>query len=140
VQTQPADLRPQPGLDQLPVLVEQVRRSGLDVDLRHDGDPQPLPPGLDLAAYRVIQEALTNVLRHARAARVEVRLGWAPDALVLAVTDDGSAAVGPAGRGLLGMAERVALYGGGVTTEPQSHGGFAVRAKLPLVDARTAAR
>lgn len=138
--TQDADLQPQPGLDQLPVLLEQVRRSGLHVDLRGDGDPQPLPPGLDLAAYRVVQEALTNVLRHARAGRAEVRLGWQPDLLVLAVTDDGSAAVGPPGRGLLGMAERVALYGGSVTAEPGADGGFTVRAELPLVDARAAAR
>lgn len=138
--TQDTELQPQPGLDQLLVLVERVRRSGLDVDLRHDGDPQPLPPGLDLAAYRVLQEALTNVLRHARARRAEIRLGWEPDRLVLAVTDDGAGPAGPAGRGLLGMAERVSLYGGSVTTGPGEHGGFALRAELPFVDTRAVSR
>lgn len=138
--TRGTNLQPQPGLDQLPVLVEQLRRSGLDVELRHDGNPRLLPPGLDLAAYRVVQEALTNVLRHAQASRAEVRLGWEPDLLVLAVTDDGSGAAGPPGRGLLGMAERLTLYGGSVSAAPGAHGGFAVRAELPLIDARAAAR
>jgi signal transduction histidine kinase len=135
-----AGLQPQPGLDQLPVLVEQVRRSGLDVDLRHDGDPQPLPPGLDLAAYRVVQEALTNVLRHAQARRAEIRLDWQPDLLVVAIADDGTGTAGPPGRGLIGMSERVALYGGSLSASPDTHGGFAVRAELPLVDARAGAR
>jgi signal transduction histidine kinase len=87
-----------------------------------------------------VQEALTNVLRHARARRVEIRLGWEADRLVLAVTDDGAGAACPAGRGLLGMVERVGLYGGSVTAGPGEHGGFAVRAELPLVEARAVAR
>jgi signal transduction histidine kinase len=135
-----AELQPQPGLDQLPVLVEQMRRSGLDVHLRHNGDPQPLPPGLDLAAYRVIQEALTNVLRHAQARRAEIRFDWQPNLLGLAVVDDGTGAAGPPGRGLIGMSERVALYGGRVTAGSGTHGGFTVSAELPLVDARAGAR
>jgi signal transduction histidine kinase len=135
--TQDADLQPQPGLDQLPVLVEQVRCSGLDVNVRHDGHPRPLPPGLDLTAYRVVQESLTNVLRHAGARRADIWLGWSTDRLIVAVTDDGAGAPGPAGRGLLGMAERVALYGGSVDAGPAQQGGFAVRAELPLIHARS---
>lgn len=131
--TDDAELQPQPGLDQLPALVEQVTRSGLEVALLHDGDRQLLPPGLDLAAYRVVQEALTNVLRHARARRAEVRLAWEAGRLVLVVADDGAGEAGPPGRGLLGMTERVGLYGGTVSTGPGPLGGFAVRAELPLL-------
>lgn len=133
--TDDTGLQPQPGLDQLPDLVEQVTRSGLDVALQHDGDRQPLPPGLDLAAYRVVQEALTNVIRHARARRAKVRLSWEAGRLVLVVTDDGAGEAGPPGRGLLGMTERVVLYGGTVTAGPGAQGGFAVRAELPLLRA-----
>lgn len=133
--TDDAGLQPQPGLDQLPALVEQVTRSGLDISLQHDGDRQPLPPGLDLAAYRVVQEALTNVLRHARARRANVRLSWEAARLLLVVTDDGAGVAGPPGRGLLGMTERVALYGGTVTAGPGDQGGFTVRAELPLLRA-----
>lgn len=125
---------PQPGIAQLPVLAEQVRAAGLPVELTVQGDPQPLPVGVDISAYRIVQEALTNVLRHARASRVDVTLRYG-EALELDVEDDGIGAHGtttsPAGHGIVGMRERVALYGGTLETGP-SDSGFRVRATIPL--------
>jgi signal transduction histidine kinase len=116
---------PPPGLSGLGALLDQVRAAGLDVTARIDGTPVDLPAGLDLAAYRIVQEALTNTLKHARAQAAEV-------------TDDGQAAApagqrGPArGRGLIGIGERAALHGGTCQAGPRPGGGFAVRASLPL--------
>ena len=126
-------LAPQPGISEIASLVEQVRGAGLPVDVVVEGERQALPPGVDLAAYRVVQEALTNALKHAGAARAEVSIRYGEDALQLAVTNDGH--VGPSGRdghGLIGMRERVALYGGEFDATPRREGGFAVRAILPL--------
>jgi signal transduction histidine kinase len=128
-------LAPQPGLGQLDALVDRVGSAGVPVGLRVVGSPRPLPPGLDLAAYRILQEALTNVLKHAAGARTEVVVEYGESDLRLAVVDEGvSRSAGPAvaGRGLLGMHERAAVYGGDVEAASRPEGGFAVRARLPL--------
>ena len=127
------ELAPGPGLEQVGTLVEQARTVGLDVDLRIEGEPSPLPQSLDLAAYRVLQEGLTNVLKHAGARRVEVVVRYGRDAVAVAVVDDGdgSGAGGGTGRGLPGLRERVTLLGGELVAGPRSRG-FALRATLPL--------
>jgi signal transduction histidine kinase len=130
---------PQPDVGTVPALVEDVRRSGLDVDLIVEGTPQPLPAGQSLAAYRIVQESLTNVLKHAGpASRAWVRLHWRPDGLELSVLDDGRGAAAAVsvepdgqGQGLLGMRERAQLHGGRVDAGPRPGGGFGVHAALP---------
>ena len=129
-----AQLAPQPGISDLDALVEQVRAAGLPVDVVVAGTPRSLPPGIDLAGYRVVQEALTNALRHAGAARAEVAIRYSETALEVAVANDGkSARNGRVGHGIIGMRERVTLYGGAFDAGPRSGGGYAVRATLPLV-------
>jgi signal transduction histidine kinase len=127
-----------PGLDQVEALVERMRGAGLPVELRIDGARRSLPPGLDLAAYRIVQEALTNVLKHAPGARTEVLVRFLERELRLEVVDAGGVdapeAVG-AGRGLAGMRERVAAHGGELDAAPLAEGGFAVRVRLPLAPA-----
>jgi len=127
------DLAPQPGIAALPDLVESARDSGLEVDLEVSGDPPHLPAGLDLTAYRIVQEALTNVRRHSEASRAQVTMDFLPGALEIRVSDGGPAraAERAPGHGLLGMRERVALFGGQVETDT-SEDGFTVRAVLPL--------
>jgi signal transduction histidine kinase len=128
-------LGPQPGLADLEALVEQMRRAGLPVTLVVDGTPQPLTPGVELAGYRIVQEALTNALKHAGPARARVAVRYEPEALVLEIADDGrgiQAADTGGGHGLVGMRERAGLYGGEVAAGPRAEGGFAVRARLPL--------
>jgi len=131
----PGALAPQPTIAELGELIDDARRSGLDVTLAVEGEPRPLPAGLDLAAYRIVQEALTNVRRHAGASRAEVQLTYRPAMLEIQVTDDGrgvSAAPGEVGgHGLVGMKERAGLYGGTVRAAPGTEGGFVVRATLP---------
>ena len=128
------ELEPQPGIASIGALVEQVRSTGLPVDLRLEGERRPLAPGLELSAYRIVQEALTNVLRHARAARAAVVIRFGSDALELDVVDDGDAPPGGAtsGHGIVGMRERAALYGGSVDAGPDARGGFRVRARFPI--------
>jgi signal transduction histidine kinase len=127
-----AELTPQPRLAQLGLLLEQVRAAGLDVELRIEGDSEPLPPGVELSAYRIVQEALTNVLKHTRASRADVLLRYGDRTLELKVTDDGiGAPANGGGHGLIGMRERAALYGGTLTTGRQPGGGFFVAAQLP---------
>ena len=129
----PPDLAPPPTLDQLDRLVDNFRRAGLEVSLETRGESAPLPPGLDLTAYRLVQEALTNTLRHAHATRAVVRIGYGGDCLVISVRDDGEGPNGsPPGTGLLGMRERVAVYGGTLATGAAEGGGFELRAELPL--------
>jgi signal transduction histidine kinase len=131
------DLRPQPGLGQLRSLVDGVTAAGLPVDL-HIGDlPRGLPPGLDLAAFRVVQEALTNVIKHAGKPHTSVSVDYRDGDVVVAVADAGRPAgtAGPAipgaGRGLLGLRERMAVYGGELDAGPRPDGGWLVRARIP---------
>jgi signal transduction histidine kinase len=131
-----AALVPQPGLDQTKALVDRVRAAGLRAELNIEGTRE-LPPGVDLAAYRVVQEALTNVLKHASGAEALIRLVYGVCELVITVTDDGGpAGYGPAGppggRGLIGLRERVGLYGGELDAGPRPGGGWRVRASFPL--------
>jgi signal transduction histidine kinase len=132
-----ATLAPQPGVAQLGDLVEGVRTAGLDVELDVSGVPRPVPPAVDLSAYRLVQEALTNCLRHAGPARVSVHARYDDAALHLDVVDDGlggvgwSADAGSGGHGLVAMRERVSMVGGSLDVGPLPTGGWAVRAMLP---------
>ena len=130
---QEEDLAPEPGLARLRPLLEQAQASGLEVALRVEGEPMPLAPTLDLAAYRVVQEGLTNVRKHASAQRVEVVLHYTRESIGVEVNDDGdgSGAGGGAGRGLAGIRERVALLGGEFVAGPRARG-FALRVTLPV--------
>jgi signal transduction histidine kinase len=127
-------LAPQPGLSRLDRLAAQVRSAGLPVEIQVEGDPTALPPGVDISAYRIVQEALTNALRHAGPARARVRVRYGLHELELEVVDDGggAAVVNGAGHGLAGMRERVAIYGGDLTAGSRPEGGFRVQARLPL--------
>jgi len=128
-------LGPQPRLDALPTLVESASVHGPRTRLEVVGPTRDLPPGLDLTVYRVVQEALTNVRRHAGATECVVRLDYGPDAIRLEVVDDGAGGVvdpGRGGHGLVGMRERVGLYGGSLEAGPEPGRGFAVRAVLPV--------
>jgi signal transduction histidine kinase len=128
------------GLDRLPALRDAVTAAGAPVTIAVEGEQRPLPPPVDEVAYRILQESLTNVLRHAGpAATATVRLCYEPAALGIKITDDGTAvpgANGPnSGHGLMGMAERAASVGGEVTAGPRDEGGFEVSARLPLTGA-----
>ena len=129
-----AETAPPAGLDRLDELAGQVREAGLAVTVHRCGEPVPLPPAVDLSAYRIAQEALTNVLKHAGAASATVTLDYRPDGLHLTVQDDGRAAPSGSGggQGLIGMRERVTLFGGDLTAGPRPGGGFSVRARLPV--------
>jgi signal transduction histidine kinase len=133
-------LAPQPGLRDLPALVERTTSPTTRVVLHVEGEPVPLPTGLDLAAYRVAQEGVTNAVKHARASCVDVTLTWAPRELRVRVSDDGRGAEhlhgDGAGQGLAGMRERVGLYGGTVEVTTAPGRGFAVEARLPLEGSR----
>ena len=127
-------LAPQPGLADLPAVAARVTAAGLPVDLSVQGEPAPLPPGVDLAALRIVQEALTNCLRHAHASRARVTVTHRPADVELIVADDGGggATARPGGHGIVGMRERVALYGGELSVGPGGgSGGYVVRAVLP---------
>ena len=130
------DRGPQPGLAQLPSLVSELRSAGLAVVSRIEGEPYTLPPTLDLSAYRIIQESITNVLKHARAHNVEILVRSMPSMIELRVRDDGIGGDIPggarSGHGLVGMRERVALFGGELTAGPLKGGGFEVLARLPI--------
>jgi signal transduction histidine kinase len=136
-------LAPQPGLGELPTLAESVRAAGLPVHLVVDDNDAALPTAVDVSAYRIVQEALTNVLKHAGSARAVVSIGYVEDAVTIEVTDDGPGAPDTSlvwaeaiqgGRGLTGMRERVALFGGELLAGPRPDGGFTVRARLPVGD------
>jgi signal transduction histidine kinase len=127
-------LAPQPSLEHLSRLVEQAREAGLPVELRIEGEASQLPAGVDLTAYRLVQEGLTNVVKHARATRAEVLVNYGDGYLEVTVEDDGQG-VGNGdggGHGLVGMRERVSVYGGEIDAGPQPGGGYRLRAKLPL--------
>jgi signal transduction histidine kinase len=128
------ELEPQPSLDDTGQLLKPARDAGLEATLKVTGEKRPLPAALDLSAYRIVQEAITNVLKHANASRVEVVVDYAPDAMRLSITDNGSGpqSASSNGHGLIGMRERVDLFGGELTTGSSPLGGFSVRATLPL--------
>lgn len=129
-------LAPQPSLDHLPDLCEQVRAAGLPVELEVSGAVGPIPPGIDVSAYRIVQEALTNALKHAGPARARVRVCYQPQHLAIEIDDDGRGAHGAAhdvGHGLVGMRERVTVYGGELEAGNRSEGsGYAIRVRLPF--------
>jgi signal transduction histidine kinase len=131
-----ADLAPQPGLDQLPALVDRIREAGVEVAYDVRGTVVPVPSGVDLAAYRVVQEALTNTVKHAQGARVQVTLAYAPHELRIDVADTGGtrspAAAGGNGRGLIGLRQRLDVYGGTLRAAPRISGGYRVSAMIPL--------
>jgi signal transduction histidine kinase len=136
------ELGPQPGLDELEPLLDEVRSAGLDVRLRVHGDRFALPPVLDLSAYRIVQEGLTNTLKHAGARQADVELSYGASDLVVQVSDDGGGpagrsdgAAGPTGHGLVGVRERVTIFGGDMSAGPRTGPGdvgFVLRARLPL--------
>jgi signal transduction histidine kinase len=135
--TQAPELSPQPGLDNLDALMQQSRNAGLHVDLIIEGDPQQLSRSADLSAFRIIQEALTNVIKHAAGARVSILLAYRSGALELEIIDNGPgspnglASNNGAGNGVMGMRERANVFGGTLTAEPRPDHGFAVTATLP---------
>jgi signal transduction histidine kinase len=131
-----APAAPMPGLARLEQMAERLRTGGVAVSLTVEGVPRPLTPGVDLCAYRVVQEALTNVVKHAPGASAEIRLAYEPHQVTVSVTDDGEGRIPDrvrthTGHGLLGMQERAKLYGGRISVGPQEQGGFAVRLTLP---------
>jgi signal transduction histidine kinase len=131
-------LAPQPSLQHLDRLIEQAREAGLPVDLRIEGEATQLPAGIDLTAYRLVQEGLTNAMKHAGASQAEVVVRYGDGAVELVVSDDGRGVtdggghVESGGHGLVGMRERVAVYGGELEAGPRPEGGYALRARLPL--------
>jgi signal transduction histidine kinase len=128
-----ADFTPQPDLGQLDELIDQVRAAGLQVVLSIEGEPRPLPAALELSAYRIVQEALTNTLKHAHASRADVALRYRDEALDIEIRDDGTGnGDGPeSGHGLIGMRERVGIFGGSLAAGPVPGGGFAIAARFP---------
>ena len=127
-----------PALSQLADLATRARAAGLPVELRIEGEPQPLPAGLELVAFRVVQEALTNAIKHAGPARAVVRVAFTPAELAIDVSDNGRGPTrdgGAGGHGLVGMRERLILYGGELETGRARGGGFRVRARIPLLEA-----
>jgi len=132
-----APLSPQPGVTEIPTLIEQVRQAGVAVELSVEGQPRVVSGGVAVAAYRIVQEALTNVLKHAGGAPSKVVVRWADTALELEILDDGPPNDGPqrdtpVGRGLAGMRERATMYGGTLEAHPGPDDGYVVRARLPL--------
>ncbi len=133
-----AELEPHPGLDRLDALLEEVGRAGLPVRLHVDGEPVSLPRAIDLSAYRIVQEGLTNALKHAHAQHADVTVRYRPDELQLEVRDDGAgtARSDGLGHGLVGIRERVKIYGGDMTTGSATGGGFVLSTRLPLTGER----
>jgi signal transduction histidine kinase len=129
-----AELLPQPGLDGLDSLLDEISRAGLPVQLHVDGKPFPLPRGVDLSAYRIVQEGLTNALKHAHASDADVTVCYRPDELEIEVRDNGlgSATSDGLGHGLIGVRERVKIYGGKMSAGTATNGGFVLSTRLPL--------
>ena len=129
-----AELVPQPGLDGLDSLLEEVGRAGLPVELRIEGDASPLPRAIELSAYRIVQEGLTNALKHAGATKADVVVRYEPHALQLEVRDDGlgNTTSDGLGHGLVGIRERVKIYGGEMSAGAANGGGFVLSTRLPL--------
>jgi signal transduction histidine kinase len=131
-----AELVPQPGLDELNALLAEVGRAGLPVELHLEGQPYPLPRGIDLSAYRIVQEGLTNVLKHAGASDADVIVRYRPDEVEIEVRDngDGSSTGDGLGHGLVGIRERVKIYGGEMSARAEPDGGFVLSTRLPVVE------
>ena len=131
-----AELLPQPGLDGLDSLLDDIGRAGLPVELHVDGEPFPLPRGIDLSAYRIVQEGLTNALKHARASDADVTVRYRPDELKIEVRDNGQGGgtSDGLGHGLVGIRERVKIYGGEMSAGTATGGGFVLSTRLPLRD------
>ena len=131
---QTSTLSPQPSIARLGILVDGVRATGLPTSLRVEGAPKPLAPGIELSAYRIVQEALTNVRKHAEATRADVLVSYGSDDVTIEVSDDGvgQSDTDGSGHGLIGMRERASLYGGAIVTGARPEGGFQVRATLPF--------
>jgi signal transduction histidine kinase len=129
---------PQPSIAHVGELLEQIRATGLPVELSVQGEASDLPPGVDVSAYRIIQEALTNALKHAGPARARVLIRYEPDELAIEIIDDGAGDAAPTegGHGVIGMRERVSVFGGDLAAGPRPEGGYALRARLPLASAR----
>jgi len=129
-----AELVPQPGLESLDLLLEKVGRAGLPVRLHVEGEPFPVPRAIELSAYRIVQEGLTNALKHAQASSADVTLGYQPEELRLEVRDDGigTATTDGLGHGLVGVRERVKIYGGEMTAGSANGSGFVLSTRLPL--------
>ncbi|MBB6549767.1 sensor histidine kinase [Nonomuraea rubra] len=142
-----AGLAPQPGLGQLGALADRIAFAGLPVEVRISGEPRPVPAGIDVTAYRIVQEALTNALKHGEAARAEVSVRYTDQYLRVEVLNsgpsvltgatrrprpDGERTAGGSGRGLIGLRERVAVYGGDLDARRRLGGGYRVRARIPL--------
>jgi signal transduction histidine kinase len=127
---------PQPGLDELNALLDEVGRAGLPARLHVDGEPYPLPRGVDLSAYRIVQEGLTNALKHARASDADVTVRYRPDEIEIEVRDngEGGATNDGLGHGLVGVRERVKIYGGKMSAGKAPEGGFVLSTRLPIVD------
>jgi signal transduction histidine kinase len=132
-------LAPQPSVDRLDALLEQVRAAGLPVELTVEGEPRRLPPGIDRSAFRIVQEGLTNALKHARAGHADVTVSYTPDEVRIVVRDDGDGASQnhDPGYGLAGMRERVKIYGGEMSAGSENGGGFVLRTRLPLAGGRS---
>jgi signal transduction histidine kinase len=131
-----AELAPQPGLDGLNSLLAEVGRAGLPVEVHLEGQPYPLPRGLDLSAYRIVQEGLTNVLKHAGASEADVIVRYRPDEVEIEVRDNGGGTSNgdSLGHGLVGIRERVKIYGGEMSASTDPEGGFVLSTRLPVVD------
>jgi signal transduction histidine kinase len=131
-----AELLPQPGLDGLDSLLDEIDRAGLPVALHMEGRPFPLPRGIDLSAYRIVQEGLTNALKHAHASDANVTVRYRPDELEIQVQDNGGggAKTDGLGHGLVGVRERVKIYGGQMTAGTAPEGGFVLSTRLPIID------
>src|SRR5262245_28928086 len=131
------ELGPQPGLDGLDSLLDEVGRAGLPVELHVDGEPFPLPRGIDLSAYRIVQEGLTNALKHAQASDANVTVRYRPDQVEIEVRDNGAGgtATDGLGHGLVGVRERVKIYGGEMSAGTPPEGGFVLSTRLPIVEA-----
>jgi signal transduction histidine kinase len=135
-------LTPAPGLADLPSLIGQVQDAGLSVGIQVDGKRGPIPAGVDLTAYRIVQEALTNVIKHAASSCATVTICYRADSVIVEITDDGPPKLGAAiqhagagaGHGIIGMRERVAVFGGEFTAGPAPEGGFRVRARFPIAE------
>jgi len=129
-----AELTPQPGLDGLDSLLEEIGRAGLPVQLHVDGEPVALPRGIDLSAYRIVQEGLTNALKHARATNADVTVRYRPDELQIEVRDNGhgNSTSNGLGHGLVGVRERVKIYGGEMSAGTANGSGFILSTRLPL--------